>query len=86
MPAANNPNTAPATAARRQIGDRTAAARLSDHGWTVIPPDGTALAELHAVLATAYETDGSGCDHGEPACSDCLADLTLNTLRAGRAL
>lgn len=41
---------------------------------------------FHDVLATAFETDGTGCEHGDEACSDCLATIALRTLREGRAL
>jgi hypothetical protein len=46
MPAPKRPNTAAATAAVRRRGDETAAARLRDHGWLVLPPE--AIAELPA--------------------------------------
>lgn len=39
MPAPKRPNTAAATAAVRRRGDETAAARLREHGWLVIPPE-----------------------------------------------
>ncbi len=39
MPAPKTPNTAAATAAVRRRGDETAARRLRDHGWIVIPPE-----------------------------------------------
>lgn len=42
MPAPKRPNTAAATAAVRRRGDETAAARLRNHGWIVIPPEGVA--------------------------------------------
>jgi hypothetical protein len=46
MPAPKRPNTAAATAAVRRRGDETAAARLRDHGWLVLPPE--VIAELPA--------------------------------------
>lgn len=42
MPAARNPNPGPAAARRRRMGDETAAARLTKHGWVVVPPEATA--------------------------------------------
>jgi len=39
MPAPKRPNTAAATAAVRRRGDETAADRLREHGWLVIPPE-----------------------------------------------
>lgn len=39
MPAPKRPNTAAATAAVRRRGDETAAERLREHGWIVIPPE-----------------------------------------------
>ncbi len=39
MPAPKHPNTAAATATKRRMGDETAAARLRDHGWIVVPPE-----------------------------------------------
>lgn len=44
MGAPKRPNPTPGAAARRRQGDETAAARLRDHGWLVIPPE--AVAEL----------------------------------------
>lgn len=43
--------------------------------------------EMRDVLVTAFETDGTGCEHTdtEPACFDCLADIALRTIREGRA-
>jgi hypothetical protein len=38
MPAANQPNTAPANEARLRIGDQKAADRLGDRGWLVLDP------------------------------------------------
>lgn len=37
--------------------------------------------EPHDMLATAFETDGSGCEHREPTCSDCLADTAVRVLK-----
>jgi hypothetical protein len=48
MPAPKKPNTAAATAAVRRRGDETAAARLRDHGWLVLPPE--AVADLPAEI------------------------------------
>lgn len=42
--------------------------------------------DMRDVLAVAFETDGGGCDHSEPACSGCLADIAIRTIGAGRAL
>lgn len=42
--------------------------------------------EMVNVLAVAFETGGSGCEHGEPTCSDCLARIALRTIREGRAV
>ena len=39
MPAPKKPNTAAATAAVRRRGDETAATRLRNHGWLVVPPE-----------------------------------------------
>ena len=39
MPAPKTPNTAAATQATRRRGDETAAARLREHGWLVVPPE-----------------------------------------------
>ncbi len=33
------------------------------------------------MLATAFETDGSGCQHREHTCSACLASIAIRTLR-----
>lgn len=38
MAAPKHPNTAPAAAARRRIGDAAAAERLRAAGWLVLPP------------------------------------------------
>lgn len=43
MAAPKAPNTNAASAARRRIGDETAAARLRASGWVVIPPGGPGL-------------------------------------------
>jgi predicted aspartyl protease len=64
MPAPKRPNTAAATATVRRRGDETAAVRLRDHGWLVIPPE--VVAELPAeivervnnVLAAVVRTPG----------------------------
>lgn len=62
MPAPRNPNVAGAAAARRRIGDRTAAARLVSSGYLVLSPDELQLLpedvrqQLRAWLASA----GSG--------------------------
>jgi hypothetical protein len=38
--------------------------------------------EPHDTLATAFQTDGTGCEHShEGACADCLADLAIRTLK-----
>jgi hypothetical protein len=85
MPAPHRPNTADATAARRRIGDRAAAARLTTAGYIVIPPG--AVDALTHTIAAAIETDGNSCDHRDDgACSTCLATLSIRTLQAGRAL
>lgn len=39
MPAPKKPNVAGAAAARRRIGDRTAASRLAASGYLVLSPD-----------------------------------------------
>jgi hypothetical protein len=39
MPAPIRPNTAAATAVVRRRGDESAAARLREHGWIVVPPE-----------------------------------------------
>jgi hypothetical protein len=39
VPAPKNPNVASAAAARRRIGDTTAANRLFDSGYLVLSPD-----------------------------------------------
>lgn len=36
--------------------------------------------EPHDMIATAIETEGSGCDHREPTCSDCLADVAIGAI------
>jgi len=42
------------------------------------------LGEPHDMLATAFETAGGFCDHvgdaAESACSDCLADIAIDTI------
>lgn len=38
MPAPDQPNTGPAAEARRRIGDRKAAERLTARGWLLVPP------------------------------------------------
>lgn len=43
MPAPKHPNTAAATAAVRRRGDETAAARLRENGWLVVPPEAVAI-------------------------------------------
>jgi hypothetical protein len=75
MPAPKTPNTAAATAAVRRRGDETAARRLREHGWLVVPPE--ALTEkdvsmdsfdhleavqrhMTAAEAAIVEDDGSG--------------------------
>lgn len=57
MPAAKRPNVAAAAAARRRIGDETAAVRLRDHGWLVVAPDvaATLPTDVIALLAAASE-------------------------------
>ncbi len=38
--------------------------------------------EPHDMLATAFQTDGTGCEHSnDGACSDCLADVAIRTLK-----
>jgi hypothetical protein len=86
MPAPIRPNTAAANETTRRRGDQTAAERLTGRGWAVLPPDSDGDADLLSMLATAFETHGTGCDHGEPACSDCLALIAVQTLLAGRVL
>lgn len=39
MAAPKRANVGPAAAARARIGDETAAARLREHGWLVVPPE-----------------------------------------------
>lgn len=57
------------------------------HGYCGACHAFTGVAEsFHSVLATAFETDGTGCEHGDEACSDCLATIALRTLQEGRAL
>lgn len=53
MPAPKSPNTAAATAAVRRRGQETAAAKLREAGWVVIPPE--RVAELSRLLFEARE-------------------------------
>ena len=48
MPAPKRHNTTAATAKVVRRGDDTAAGRLREHGWLVVPPE--ALAELPAEI------------------------------------
>lgn len=64
---------------RRSVAERCANCKTPLGG-----PDGDS--EMADVLAVAFETDGNGCDHGEPACSNCLARVALLTIREGRAV
>lgn len=57
MPAPRKPNTAAATAAVRRRGDVTAAARLRDHGWLVVPPERVAVLPDAVRLALDTMTD-----------------------------
>lgn len=38
-------------------------------------------AEPYALLADAIDSERAACDHGDPACSVCLADLAVRALR-----
>jgi hypothetical protein len=62
VPAPKNPNPEPGAAARRQLGDATAAARLRKHGWLVFSPKVLALlpAESVARLKRLSEEPGGG--------------------------
>jgi hypothetical protein len=51
MPAPKNPNTAAATAAVRRRGDETAARRLREHGWLVMPPEAATDPEAATMVA-----------------------------------
>lgn len=57
MPAPKRPNTEAATNRAREVavrrGDETAARRLREHGWLVVPPE--RLAELSDEARTAVE-------------------------------
>lgn len=89
MPAPKRPNTAAANEATRRRGDRTAAARLKARGWAVLPPDAEDDQDLLDMLSGAFQTHGTGCEHSddpENSCTDCLAEIAVRTLLAGRVL
>jgi transcriptional regulator with XRE-family HTH domain len=52
----------------------------------VLLAEGAAYGDMIDVLAVAFETDGTGCDHAEPACADCLAAIAIRTLHDRRAV
>jgi UPF0042 nucleotide-binding protein len=80
MPAPHNPNTAAATATVRRRGDRTAAERLRNHGWTVVPPADYPedLREDNAVSVTVISF---GYGHGDPPVTAALVIDTRANLR-----
>lgn len=63
MPAPKKPNTSRATETNRRRGDETAAVRLREHGWLVVPPEhlhdgrGT-VAYLATEAGVSYEMGG----------------------------
>ncbi len=60
MPAPKRPNTEAATAAVRRRGDETAATRLRNHGWLVVPPE--TLAQLPSDLRERLAEPGHTVD------------------------
>lgn len=77
MPAPKNPNTAEANRKRRELGDATAAKRLAEAGYVVLPPN--AIDRLTAEYRKAAEDYPSDAEYWQAMArgAEAVAQLRL---------